>query len=108
MVKAKPLTTWLAFKLIVIKLCNAANKPPPMAAAMMAAKRFSVFMPTINPVTAPTNIIPSSPRFCTPDFVMFIEPLITLHYYLFDKSGVWGSSPENYKRFVQNGAILRF
>ena len=76
MVRASPLTTWSALKLIVINACSKAIRPPAIIPTAIPANRLPVWNQAANPPNAPINIMPSSPRFMTPERSEKISPKV--------------------------------
>ena len=74
-VRARPDTTWSARRWIVITPCSRLKAPPASIAMITPSQGFPVEAATENPATAPISIIPSTPRFRTPDRSAKISPI---------------------------------
>ena len=67
MVSARPVATWLASSVRVSTAKISASAAPARAAATRPSVWLPVTRVTAKPVTAPASIMPSTPRFSTPD-----------------------------------------
>ena len=69
-----PDTVWSCFKTTVTSACIDAKIEEDNTPTKTARNIFSVLIAVIKPVTAPTDIIPSTPRLSIPDFSVINSP----------------------------------
>src|SRR5262249_19598862 len=72
--RARPDTTWFARRVTLETACTRARSPPAAAAARSPAATLPEPTDTAKPVSAPTSISPSRPRFRTPARSVTISP----------------------------------
>ena len=73
-VKINPETVWSCFKITVTKACKDENKAAEKIPINTERNKFPVFTATMKPLTAPTEIIPSTPRLRIHDFSVINSP----------------------------------
>ena len=66
-VSASPLTTWSACKVMVMKAWIWLSRPAAIMATSTPNQGFPVAIATLKALIAPISIIPSTPRFITPE-----------------------------------------
>ena len=75
MVRARPVATWLDCRPST-RIPKIADIPAPaMMPARIPRNALPVWCTVANATTAPTSIIPSTPRLSTPDFSVTISPM---------------------------------
>ncbi len=75
-VSASPLTTWSAWSVITMKAWIWLMRPANNMAASTPIHGLPVAMVTLKPVIAPISIMPSTPRFKTPERSEKISPSV--------------------------------
>ena len=71
---ARPVATWFAISVSAIAPKISDVPAPAAMPAAMPSHGEPLFDATMNATTAPTSIIPSTPRFSTPDFSVTSSP----------------------------------
>ena len=76
MASARPDTTWFARSVMLAKACSSDTAAPAATAASMPSQGLPVATAVMKPVTAPTDIMPSTPRLRMPDRSATISPRV--------------------------------
>ena len=75
-VSASPLTTWSAWRVMVIKAWIWLIKPAASIATSTPSQGLPVAIATLKALIAPISIMPSTPRFSTPERSANISPIV--------------------------------